>query len=243
MAEVAYTDLGVIGPGLTMSASQSAAALVRANRMIKSWSVQYGTVPYIAREVFDATVGKGSPTNPYTIGPGGDFDTTRPNTILGFGELQNSGLTTEVEIPRGILTPESWEAIQVKRITNSLATDLYYQPTYSGGLGAIYIWPVQSTTDYKIVLYFYKPLGEFANVSTDYDLPPAAEEAIQYNLAERLIPAFQVPEVTAQRVRAMARWSLANYKRSNARMMDLATDPALTQNNRWAYNIVTGTGG
>lgn len=243
LAEVALQDLGVVGAGQTISAAQGQMALTRVNRMMQAWSLQSLTVSYIKRQVFDATVGKGSPSNPYTIGPGGDFDTVRPTNILGFGELQNSGTENEVEIPRGILTPDAWEAIQVKRITNALGTNLYYQPTYEGGLGAIYIWPVQSSTDYKVVLYREWQLSEFADLTTDYDLPPGAEAAIQYGLGELLIPSFQVPELNANRMMRNASKYLAIFKRGNTKMTDLPTDPALTSNNRYGFNINTGTGG
>lgn len=243
MGDVALQDLGILGAGQTMTAAQGQMFLVRTNRMLQAWTLQPLTVPYIKREVFDATVGKGSPTNPYTIGPGGDFDTVRPPQILGFAELQNSGTTNEVEIPRGLLTPDAWEAIQVKRITNALGTNLYYQPTYAGGLGAIYIWPVQSTTDYKVVLYTPATLSEFADLDTDYDLPPGAEAAIQYNAAELMIPSFQVPDVSASRIVRLAAKFLGAFKRGNTKMADLPTDPALTSNNRYGYNIQTGTGG
>lgn len=243
MATVAYEDLQILGAGQTMSGAQGDYALRRANRMMQGWTLQSLTIPVILREVFTMTVGKGSPTNPYTIGVGGDLNTSRPPSIVGCAALQNSGLSTEVEIPRGLLTPDAYEAIQVKRVTNALFTDLYYQPTFASDYGKIYLWPVPDGTDYKLVLYRPEQLSEFADLDTDYDLPPGAEEAIQYNLALRLMPGYAVPDSVKQEVRMLAMSSLATYKRGNTKMTDLATDPALTSNQRYGYSITTGTGG
>jgi hypothetical protein len=243
MATVAYEDLQILGAGQTMNAAQGDYALRRANRMMQGWTLQRLTIPVITREVFDTTVGKGSPDNPYTIGVGADLDTSRPPMIVGCAALQNAGLATEVEIPRGLLTPDAYEAIQVKRITNALFTDLYYQPTFSSDYGQIYLWPIPSETTYKLVLYRPEQLSGFADLDTDYDLPPGAEEAIQYNLALRLLPGFAVPDSVKQEVRMLALSSLATFKRGNTTLTDLATDPALTSNNRYGYNIQTGTGG
>ena len=46
--------------------------------MIGSWSLQpLASIPVIAREVFSLT----SDIGVYTIGPGGDFDTSRPPSL------------------------------------------------------------------------------------------------------------------------------------------------------------------
>lgn len=241
IATASYQDLGIVGAGAPLSAYQAQYALTRANRMLQGWSLQNLTIPVLAREVFTMTIGKGSPTNPYTIGSGGDLDTTRPLQITGCGALQLSGLTTEVEIPRGVLTTDAYEAIQVKRLTNSLFTNLYYQPT--SPLGKVYLWPVPDGTAYDLVLYFLKPLSEFADLDTDVDLPPGAEDAIQFGLSERLMLGFKVPAEIRQEVRGQSNAALAIYKRGNMKMEDLGQDPAVTGNRRGGYNINTGTGG
>lgn len=243
MATIAYEDLQILGSGQTMSGAQGDYALRRANRMLQGWTLQSLTMPVIAREVFDTVVGKGGPDNPYTIGDGGDLDTSRPPTIVGCGALQNSGLETETEIPRGILTNDAYEAIQVKRLTNELFTDLFYQPSFASGFGKIYLWPVPDVTTYKLVIYRPEALSEFADLDTNYDLPPGAEEAISYNLALRLLPGFAVPDSVKQEMRALAMSSLATFKRGNTKMADLSTDLALTMSNRGGYNINTDQGG
>lgn len=243
LATVALTDLGVLGAGQTLSAAQGQQALTRANRMLKAWSVQPLTIPVVKRHVFNTTVGKGSPDNPYTVGPGGDLDMKRPNLLRGAAELQNAGTTNEVEIPRTILTVDSYQLIQVKLIQQSLITCFYYRPDFADGFGSLFVWPIPSDTTYKIVLYTDDQLDEFSGLDVDHDLPPAAEEAIQYNLALRLMPGYAVPPEVKSDVRALALSSLAVFKRSNTKLTDLPTDPALTRNRRYGYNILTGANG
>jgi hypothetical protein len=75
-------------------------------------------------------------------------------------------------------------------------------------------------------------------------LPPGATEAIEYNLARRLLPVYAtVDPATADEVREMARTTLATYKRANLKLVDIPTDPALVQQPAGGYNIVTGGGG
>ncbi len=240
IATAAYQDLGITGQGLALSAYQAEYARVRANRMMQGWSVQPLTIPTIVREVFNMTIGKGSPTNPYTIGTGGDLATTRPPAIIGCAALQNSGTEQEVEIPRAIYTTDAYEAAQTKLLTNSLFTGLYYRP--DSPLGKIFLWPIPSTTTYQLVLYFLKQLSEFADLDTDYSLPPGAEEAIQYGLEERLMIGFKVPTETKSLVRTMARETLGTFKRGNMKMEDLGVDQALIMGRSYGYNILTDQG-
>ena len=85
----AFEVIQVFQSGETPGASEMEGALGRLNRMISSWAVQPLTIPVIAREVFPIT----SDLGVYTIGPGGDFDTTRPSKLTGAGLLLNNDLS------------------------------------------------------------------------------------------------------------------------------------------------------
>ncbi len=238
----ALQDLGVLGVEETPTSAQSAGALRRLNLMMGQWSLQDLTIPVIARDVFDLTANKGGPSNPYTIGPGGNFDTTRPTAIVGAGLLLTAS-SPNVEIPRAVITDDAWQAIQVKDLTSTLFNDVYYNPTFSGGLGTINLWPIPDNATNDIVLYRRAQLGAFTSLTATYELPEGAEEAIQHNLGVRLAPSYAVPLDILQPIMDLARLSLSIYKKSNVKLFDLPTDYALTANNRTAYNVVTGQGG
>ena len=236
----ALSLLSVYAPGESISAADMAEGFRRLNMMMRSWMTQPLTIPVTTRAAFALIAGKGGPGNEYTIGPGGDFDTIRPATgFLNVG-LQLGGTTPPVEIPRAILTDDAWAAIQVKTLTSPLFTSLYYNPTFTTGLGSINLWPVPDNAIHKIVLYYAQQISEFSDLTTAYAFPPGYEEAIEYNLATRLSAPFSVP--LGGDVAAFAVKSLAAVKRANARLTDLPQDPAITNDRRSGYNIISGQG-
>ncbi len=236
----ALQEIGSIGAGETPNSNDAALGLSRLNQMIGSWSLQPATIPVTAREVFDLVANQGGPDNPYTIGPGGDFDTTRPNSLYAVSVLQNGGTSSEVEIPRALFTVDAYAVNQVKQLTNTFFTDCYYIPSFADGFGTIILWPIPTSTDYQLVLYLQKQLDTFADLATNYDLPPGCQEALLYNLAVRLCKPFGRP-VDPETTR-MARQTLAIFKRGNLQVSDMPTDIALTSTGRYGYNIKTGTG-
>ncbi len=231
--------IGVLGANETMNASQGADGLRRLNLMVGSWSIQPGTIPTIAREVFDMTAGKGSPTNPYTVGLTGDLVTARPavGSLVGAAYILTAS-DPDVEVPVVVYTNDAYQALQVKDLTNSLITGVFYRP--DSPLGKLFTFPVADTSINDLVLYLRKPFTKFATLTTAYDFPEGAEEALEYNLAMRLMAPYSVPVI--QDVIQMARTSLGVFKRSNYKLFDLPQDPAITRSHGSYYNILTGNG-
>lgn len=235
----AFRVLNVYQLGQTIPAAALNDALGYLNRWISSLSQM--TIPVIAREVFDTVANQGGPSTPYTIGSGGDFDTTRPPNqagLKGAGLLQFPGQTNEVEIPRGILTDDGWEAIQVKTLTNSMWTNVYYNPTYASNLGTINLWPIPDNADYDLVLYLSKPLEEFADLATTtYDFPPGAEQMIVDNLVTKIAAPWGAQLTDDMKQQAVA--SLSLFKRTNTKLTDVMNDYP-SRDRRYGYNIYTG---
>ena len=240
----AYLKLGVYGLGETPGAAQAAEGLRLLNMMMSALGLQSLTKPVEAREPFPLVSGKGGPSNPYTIGPGGDFNTQRPqqNDLIGAGLILGGNTpTATVEIPRAVLTNDAYRAIQIKEQQNALFTDVYYNATWAGGLGTINLWPVPNTALHSLVLYLLKSLTSFSSLAASYETPPGLDELLEYNLALRLATPSQ-REAPADVVN-MAMRSLADFKRANVILTDLSFDPAVTNNQRGGYNINTGQGG
>lgn len=232
----AMQEIGVIGAGETPNSNDAALGLSRLNLMLGGWVIQPQTIPVIRREVFDIVSG----TSTYTIGDGGDFDTTRPSMLTGAGLLLNSS-SPPVEIPRGLLTNDGYESIQVKTLTSPLFTNVYYNPTFAtGGLGTIFLWPVPTDADNQLVIYRPDQISTFDDLTSDYQLPPGCQEAMLYNLAVRLAKPFGRP--VDQELRTMARTTLATFKRGNTKMSDLLNDAAMlgTGELQYGYNINVG---
>jgi hypothetical protein len=89
----AYTDIGVLGQGETLSAYLAQDGLRRLNAMIASWRAHQLTVLAIERMIFPLVANKQT----YTIGLGGDFNVPRPTRIDAAG-LWLQGLGAAVSV-------------------------------------------------------------------------------------------------------------------------------------------------
>jgi hypothetical protein len=235
----AYQNLNVFQQGASIPASQANDAFLRMNRMLGTWATQSFTIPATVGETFPLVAGKGGPSNPYTIGVGGDLNTDRPlapSYISAVGLLLG-GTTPAVEIQRVLYTRDAYQAIAIKELQNALFTGLYYAPTRSGVLGNINLWPVPNTTLHSLVLYHDSPLVTFADLSTTkYDLLPGYEDAIIYNLERRLATPYGRTMPADDLILANAGMRL--IKRVNVPMLDMPNDFA--RDRRGGYDINVG---
>lgn len=243
LAQDAFANLNVFLPGESIPANDGARALRLLNLMLSQWRQRQVLIPVQARERFDLVADQGGPDDPYTIGPGGDFDTARPpnqNSILAANLILTS-TDPEVRVPLGLYTTPGYFANQLPGMSNSQPTSLYYNPTYADDLGSILLWPVPNTAINDLELLLLKPLASFADLSTAYDVPDGADDALAYNLERRLAGPYgrEMPASDA----AIARESLGVFKRSNIQLSDLANDVTFTSYRRTLYNINTGSGG
>ena len=150
-----------------------------------------------------------------------------------------------VEIPRMVITDDAWQAIQLKALSNSLATAVYFNPSYTRGLAIVQLWPVPDVATNALVLYRRNHLAQFADLATtSYDVPEGFEELLEYGLAERLLTPYAVSnEMVRMDVMRGAKRAMDIVKRTNFKPADMPIDPAWTRSRRGYYNINTGTGG
>ena len=152
---------------------------------------------------------------------------------------------TGVEIPRALYTDDAYQSNQIKQLSNSQFTGVYYNATASP-FGLIWLWPKPNTAQNQLVLYLNQTFAGFADLTTAYTWPdtPGYLEALQYNLETRLIGPFGVSNpVIIQTATIQAGRALALIKRANYKLADLPIDPGLTSSYSGGYNINSGTGG
>lgn len=229
----AFDLIGVTQAGSVPSGNDIQDSYRRLQNMVGSLAIQSETIPTVGREVFTLSANLGS----YTIGPGGNFNTSRPNSLSGAGLLM-PGSPNPVEIPRALLTDDGWEAIQIKDLSNSLFTAVYYNATFQGGLGTINLWPIPNTGANSLVIYRDEQLGQFQSLTAVYWMPNGYDEMFEYNLAVRLAGPYRMP--LPPYVQQMAVESLGLVKRANYKITDVPVDPALAIRRRYGYNINTG---
>ena len=244
IASNAFAILNVFLPGEALPGSDGAFALGVANRMLNGWSQRGMFIPVIARERFDLVANQGGPDNPYTIGDGGDFDTTRPpnQQSIPSANLILTATSPEVRVPLGIYTDQAYDANKIPGMSNTQPTGLYYNPTYASGLGSIFLWPVPTVDTNDLELFLKQAIAQFANGTTPYDLPDGAEDAITYQLAKRLAGPYG-RQMSAEDLR-IATETLGTFTRSNLKLQDRMTDAyPFTYGRGTLYNINTGSGG
>lgn len=210
--------IGAIASSETPSGAEMADALSTLNAMLDSWSTENLIIYSKTTEKFQLVTG----TNTYTIGPGGDFDTTRPIELIS-AAIEDQSASPSVEYCVDILTFEEWADIRVKNL-DGLPTKLFYNP--ESPLGVITLWPKPDTAD-KLVLYSLKPLGGFANASDDVELPPGYELALSYNLAVLIAPEYN--KAASVDVVNSALNLKANIKRKNVKPLFLTCDLPTSQ--------------
>lgn len=239
----AFSFLNVFMPGQPIPAVHSAFALRLFNDMLSEWSQRTPMKPVIARERFDLVANQGGPDNPYTIGPGGDFDTDRPSNqgSITAANLILTTTTPEVRVALGIYTDDAYDANPLPGMSNTQPTGLYYNPTYENDLGSIFLCPVPSVAYNDLELFLEKSIAAFANLTTTYYVPDGYPQAFKYNLADRLQAPYgrELPP-SAQR---LAVSTLDTIKRANLNLSDLANDVTFSSYRHTLYNIQTGSGG
>lgn len=172
--------IGAITKNETPSSDEANDALQTLNDLIASWSNDSTKVYAQTLEDFTLTANDGE----YTIGSGGNFNTTRPIKIIK--AYIRSGT---VDYPVSIVSNENFANIDVKS-TSGIPEYLNYDNAYA--TGTIKLYPIPSE-NYTLYLLSEKIITSFANISADVTLPPGWERALIYNLAIELAPEYGQP--------------------------------------------------
>jgi hypothetical protein len=222
--KMAMSKIGAIAIDETPTTGEYALCLANANIMLASWSAHSLMLRGNTLESLALTASKAS----YTIGVGGDFNTSKPTTIEG-AYIRDSGGT---DYPMDIVEQDIYDSYPDKAIGGGRPETLYYDAGLSQQtsptLGTLYLYPMPSS-GYTIYLRSDKYLTAFVNLTDDITFEPAYEEALVYNLAVRIYrdfhqdPGHNIPP----EVLGLAKSSLQTIRQMNARIpttkLDLPT--------------------
>lgn len=200
----ALLAIGNVGTGETPSADDTDTAFKALNDMLDSWSLDKLYVFSTLEESFPLVSGTGS----YTIGSGGDFNTTRPIKI-------DRAYVRQSDIDYGLMPVDGagYSNIQLKETIVDVPEYIWYNPTMP--LGTIKLWPVPRAS-LTLHIQTSKQLTQFATQSTDIALAPGYAEAIRYALMPRLA-AEGLGEVTEAQI-AMAASATERVKTANSKV-------------------------
>lgn len=211
-------DAGILSSNETPNATDAQKAFRLLNRMLDGDSTEDLMVYHNINEVFNLISGQQN----YTIGPSGDFNTTRPINITAIYMRDTNGN----DLPCQMLDYQQYADILSKPITATIALSAYYDSGVP--LSTITFWPVPAQTSYRAVIWSWKPLTAFTSLSDSVILPPGYEDYIEWNLADRLCPAFgrDVPS----RVEKLAIQTKEKIKKININVPILGFDASLVSN-------------
>lgn len=235
----ALTRINVLQPSVVATADQQNFALTLLNFLLDSWAAERLTQPFILVTTWSLTSTKGTPTNPYTVGVGGDINVPRP-AYIDHINWRDDSLTVPLERPLTPLTRDAYAAIPLKTLTNTLPGAWYYQPTFTNNLGSLYLWMIPTQAQLTGVMYAPSAIAQFGHATDTVILPPAYLFALEENLAVLCASTFREnlpPDPLL--VQSAARLKAA-MQRPNTELLDMSVDPALTVRNG-VYNIFSDT--
>lgn len=175
----ALGDIGVLDPIETMSAEQAQHGLRALNRIIDSLNAQRLAL-YAVRDVA-ATFSGGSAQ----VGPGLAVNTAHPLRLEPGCYYVKSGIS----YPLPLWSREDYNAAVLKAQAGEYPRGIYYDRQLPG---TVYVWPVPAApVEYH--LQMLQPLADFADLDTDYSLPPGYKDLLYWSLCERLPAGYNLP--------------------------------------------------
>jgi hypothetical protein len=171
--------IAVLDPKESPSPSITTDGLNMVNDILEEWTISKVLSNALTQESFSLVAGQAS----YTIGVGGNFNTSRPvNITQAYITDSNNN-----DSPMQIITYDQYNDISDKTTQSDNPYYLYYSPSYP--LGTIYLYSTPSSAD-TIHLTSWKNFGSYATINTVVSLPPGYKKYLIYKLAIEWCPHF-----------------------------------------------------
>lgn len=206
--------IGAIATGETPTADETADGLLVLNDMLENWSTETLSVWGSSNQTFNTVANQSI----YTIGPTGNWVTTRPQDIDdAYGNFAG------VDFPIKVISQEQYNGINLKTMKQPIVERLLYVNEFP--LGLVTLWPVP-TQAVPITLTMQRILTFPVALSDTLSGPPGFVKAIRYCLAVEFAPEFGVE--ASPTVQAVAADAKGDYKRANLPLLVAGYDDALT---------------
>ena len=209
----AMLHIGAIASGETPNANEASDGLDAFNDVLETWSLQNLAVYAGDVETFATVGGQAS----YTLGPTGNWVTTRPvqNIMGAYSTLSG------VDFPITIWTAAQYNEIPVKASQSNIIERLAYINEFPNGIVKLYPTPSSAGS---IKLDTARLLTAAATTADVIALPPGYMRALAYAVAVELTPQYG----GAIDVSPQAMKTLAYIKRANRVSPVTRFDAALT---------------
>ncbi len=225
----ALVDSGIIGSGQVAEAADNNTAM----RLAQGLSAQWNRKRWLIFSLIDVSV-VSTGAESYTVGPGGDFNTPRPDRLEdgNFIRQLNTGGPNLVDYPLSIIpSHEDYNRIRLKSM-GTWPDVIFYDSAYP--LGRVFPWPVPQASLYSIHLLLKGQLAPFTSLKEIISLPPEYETAFSFSLQVRLRAAYRLPPDPA--IIALAKDALNVLRLANVQV-PLLRMPAALINGQRGWNV------
>lgn len=217
----------VIGKDEVPAADEAADALSELNDMLDTWWIDKLAVFHILVEQFALIANQQS----YTMGVGGNFNTTRPVKVVPGTKYQLNGIDRQLNV---LTDRKSWDEIPLKSLV-APPQALFVDEAYP--LATLYFYPTPDQA-YPVYINSWARLQNIAALNTQIALPPGYNSLIVNGLAIALCPEYGL-EAPASVVRSFNNTyrllSLVNYE-----LPALSLPSSVLPYNAGGANILTG---
>lgn len=229
MILVALKRLGVVDKFAAYASNEEYEyCLAALNAMMESWEIERNLI----YQVLQRSLSWPTTTTSRTIGSGGNFDVTRPDTI------DSAFVTVDGdEYPLEILRDRiQYDKIPDKGAASKIPDYLFYDPAYP--LGTIYLFGVPDAA-ITLLLNVWQEIQSFTLTET-LALPKGYQRAIEWSLAEELLADYPQDDPKVERnIVKMAAQSRRNVKRINSPDSVMVVETGYL-NSRSHGNILSG---
>lgn len=230
---------GILATGQIMPAEDFNDILMLLNGMIASWQQSRWLIFHLI-DVKCLSTGQQT----YSVGPGGDFNVTRPDRIqAAYVRLLNNlqGAPTSgsgpVDYPlSAVETFEEYSRITLKQLI-SFPNSYFYDPTLV--LGTLYPWPIPNDT-FELHLILKDTLSSFTNLQSQFNLPPEYYEGLYFNLIMRICLAYNVALRPEMQRAASVSLNIIRNANNRVPLLRMPAGLAGTGDGGWEFHGVGG---
>lgn len=233
----ALIELGAYSQGEALSASDAQFGLQKLEDLLDEWNARSA---YIFNQVF-ALFTLTPNHSPNLIGPGlssPDFAASQRPVKIVSASIVLQGQNPTTDIPINVRDDAWWAQNQVKQLTSSLPTDLYYSPDWPNG--SIYLWPIPTAVN-QVRLQYWGVLTQVSALTDVFSFPPGYRKAITLSLAEDMANGFerQVSPTLAQKA-MKARTAVQGNNDGSPRIQSVDFGMPGSSKNTGDFNYVSG---
>ena len=175
-------ELGVLASGEAATGAEAQDCFNYLNSMLMSWNTDRTNIYTVNIAQYPLISG----TQFYTIGPGGQFDAPRPQSIQNANIILNS-VSPVTRLPLSLINDDQFAAIKVLNVQSTIPQLLYNDGAYP--MSTLSLWGIPAG-GLTLELFTWQALSTFLTPFDVVTLPPGYEDAIVYNLAMRIAGMF-----------------------------------------------------